>query len=114
MAIMKVQKTHDRTIAIVQTTVPSGQEARTLAALILEKRLGACVQFMRIKSCYHWRGKKESANELLVLIKTRRSLTAKLIDFIKKHHSYEVPEIIVTPVKAANPGYAEWVFQETK
>lgn len=101
-------------MAIVQTTVPSKREARLLSALILEKRLGACVQFMRINSLYRWRGKTESSNEFLVLIKTRQTLANKLIDFIKKRHSYELPEIIATPVSAANPSYAEWVFRETK
>lgn len=101
-------------IAIVQTTVPSEREARTLATLILEQRLGACVQFMRMRSLYRWRGKTESANEFLVLIKTRQTLAAKLSAFIQKHHSYDLPEIVVTPVRKANRGYVEWVFQETK
>lgn len=106
-------KMPDQSIAIVQTTVSSEPEARKLAALILKQRLGACVQFMRINSLYRWRGKTESSNEFLVLIKTRRILAAKLIDFIKKHHSYEVPEIIVTPINAADSGYTEWIFRET-
>lgn len=85
-----------------------------LSTLILEKRLGACVQFMRINSCYRWQGKTESSAEFLVLIKTRQTLAAELADFIKKHHSYELPEIIITPVSAADPAYAQWVVQETK
>lgn len=104
----------NKTPVIIQTTVPSKQEAQKLAGLILEKRLGACVQFTRINSRYRWKGKIESANEFLVLIKTRQSLAAKLINFIKKHHPYDLPEIIVTPVNAAEPGYAAWIFQETK
>ena len=103
----------DRKVAIVQTTVSSGQEARTLAALILGKRLGACIQIAAIKSIYRWRGKNESANELLVSVKTKQNAAAKLTAFIKKHHPYELPEIITLNVKS-DQEYAGWVAKETK
>lgn len=102
------------TLVIAQTTVASRKEARALSAFILEKRLGACVQFTRIQSSYRWRGKIEFANEFLVWIKTRQSLAAKLVELIKQRHSYEQPEIIITPISAAEAGYAKWVLRETK
>ncbi len=103
----------DCKLAIVQTTVSSEPEARKLAALILKNRLGACIQIASIKSVYRWRGKNESANELLVSVKTRQSVAAKLAAFIKKHHPYELPEIITRNAKA-DPDYADWVAKETK
>lgn len=102
-----------QSIAVVQTTVPSEQEARTLAALILEKRLGACIQIASIKSFYRWRGKNKSAHELLISVKTEQSAAVKLTEFIKKHHPYELPEIITLNVKADHK-YAKWVARETK
>lgn len=103
----------DQSIAIVQTTVASQPEARALAALILKNRLGACIQITTIKSIYRWQGKNKSANELLVSIKTRPGAAGKLTAFIKKHHSYELPEIITLNVKA-DPEYAGWVAEETE
>lgn len=100
-------------IAIVQTTVPSAKEARSLSTLILKKRIGACVQILRLKSRYRWRGKIESANELLVSIKTGKGNAARLIAVIKKHHPYELPEIITLNAKAGHD-YANWVARETK
>lgn len=103
----------DQSIAIVQTTVFSKPEARALAALILKNRLGACIQIATVKSIYRWRGKNKSANEQLVSVKTRPSAAGKLTAFIKKHHPYELPEIITINVKADHD-YANWVARETK
>lgn len=106
-------KITDQSIAIVQTTVASKPEARKLAALILKNRLGACIQIAPVKSFYRWRGKNESANELLISVKTRQSAAGKLTAFIKKHHPYELPEIITLNAKADHD-YANWVAKETK
>ena len=102
-----------RNIAIVQTTVASKKEAQKLAALILKKRLGACIQIAPINSFYRWRGKIESANEFLVSVKTTVSIAAKCTAFIKKNHPYELPEIIVTNAKADHD-YARWIAKEMK
>jgi len=102
----------DRKIAIVRTTVASKREAQKLAALILAKHLGACIQTAPVKSFYRWRGKTESADEFLVSVKTNLSIAAKLTAFIKNNHSYELPEIIVTSA-GADPDYARWVAKET-
>lgn len=99
-------------IAIVQTSLASKGEARKLAALILAKRLGACIQIAPINSLYRWRGNTESADEFLLVIKTRPALAAKLTAFIKNNHSYELPEIIVTKTEA-DPDYSRWVARET-
>ncbi|MDD5483468.1 MAG: divalent-cation tolerance protein CutA [Kiritimatiellae bacterium] len=102
-----------RTITIVQTTVASKTQARKLARLILQHHLGACVQTAPIGSVYRWRGKNEAGDELLVSVKTRQSAAAKLVVFIKKHHPYELPEIIVLKVRAGRE-YAGWVDRETQ
>jgi uncharacterized protein involved in tolerance to divalent cations len=31
----------------------------------------------------------------------------------KAHHSYDVPEVVVTPVIGGNDGYLAWVSEET-
>jgi len=101
-------------ISIVQTTVSSLGEAQKLAALVLRRRLGACVHLIPVTSIYRWKGKKETSSEILLSIKTRRPLAAALADLLKKNHPYELPEIIVLPVAAAGYDYAAWVYKETK
>lgn len=106
--------TENTGFVIVTTTVDSETQAKTLAARIVEERLAACVQYTPIRSTYRWKGAVESAEEYLLFAKTRASLGEKLIGFIRKVHSYEVPEIIVTPVIAGCKIYLDWIEAETK
>ncbi|MDD5678886.1 MAG: divalent-cation tolerance protein CutA [Kiritimatiellae bacterium] len=102
------------TIAIVQTTVASHREARSLAGLMVKARLAACVQIMPIHSTYRWHNKVEQAAEWLVTAKTQRAHARALMAFIRRHHPYEVPEIMALSVAQVLPAYRQWVFRETK
>jgi len=101
-------------LVIVNTTVAVKADAQKLAGAIIRSRLAACVQFTPIHSVYRWKGKVESAPEYLLLAKTRSSLAADLLAFIKRRHPYEVPEILVMPVIDAYGKYREWVEKETR
>ena len=101
-------------LTIVNTTVASQAEAQRLAGLILKSRLAACAQLIPIHSIYRWQGKIESTPEYLLLAKTRTALVTPLMAFIKRHHPYEVPEILASPVTGAFGKYREWIEDETK
>jgi periplasmic divalent cation tolerance protein len=94
---------------IVTTAVGGADKARDLARRIVAARLAACVQFFPIRSLYRWKGKVESARETLLLAKTRRALAPKLVEFIRRHHAYELPEIIVTPIAGGLRAYLDWI-----
>lgn len=98
---------------LVSTTVDSKAAADGLARAIVEEKLAACVQCTAIKSTYRWKGEIETADEWLLLAKTRASLGEKLIAFIKESHSYEVPEAVVTPIAGGYPDYLAWIREET-
>lgn len=96
--------------SMVLTTAPSVKEARKLSKAILDQKLGACVQILpQIESRYIWKGKKESSQEALILIKTKSSLYRKLEIAIQKIHSYETPEIIQIPIQKGSRAYLSWI-----
>jgi len=99
---------------MVMTTVDSQSAADKLACSVVENRLAACVQQVPVKSVYRWKGRVESAKEVLLLMKTRLVLQEKLIKFIKLGHSYEVPEIIAVPIAGGFRGYFDWMDQAVK
>lgn len=99
---------------IVSTTIDTQARAERLAALIVKSKLAACVQCLPIKSIYRWKGKVEKTREVLLLSKTRAALSGPLTAFIKKHHSYEVPEIVVTGITDGSNDYLSWIEAETK
>jgi len=94
----------------VLTTVEKREEAETIARALVEKRLAACVQVVGpIISTYRWKGEIETAEEWQCLVKTRRELYPQVERAIRRLHSYEVPEIIATPIVAASADYLEWL-----
>jgi len=98
----------------VLSTVPSIKKARQLAGLLVSKRLAACVQILSgLESHYRWRGKKETAKEVLLLIKTKASAYKKLEKTLLKNHPYEVPEIVCLPITKGSKTYLDWIKKET-
>ena len=99
---------------VVSTAVDGEATARALAAKIVEKRLAACVQHTAISSTYRWKGAIETADEYLLLCKTRASLADALTEFIRRQHSYEIAEVLVTAVEDGITDYLEWIYVETE
>lgn len=98
----------------VLTTTPNIKEARELAGLLLFKRLAACVQLVPgIESHYHWKGKKETSKEILLILKTKSALFERLKKAILRSHSYEVPEIVCLPIAKGSKSYLDWIVKET-
>ena len=94
----------------VLTTVERREEAERIARSLVEKRLAACVQIVGpIASTYRWKGEVEAAEEWQCLVKTRRDFYHQVERGIRLLHSYEVPEIIATPIIAGSADYLEWL-----
>jgi periplasmic divalent cation tolerance protein len=100
-------------IIVVTTTTSRKDEAETLAAELVSRRLAACVQIVGpITSAFHWQGKVEHSEEWLCQIKSRRDKYAELEAVLKQLHPYDVPEIIATPAVLASETYARWLNEE--
>ena len=99
----------------VSTTTETKEEAQKIAQYLVEKKYAACVQIIGpIESTYRWKGKVETVNEWMCLIKTREDYFNKVEATSKKLHSYETPEIIaITIVKGGNE-YLNWLYDETE
>ena len=99
---------------IVTTTIDDETKSRELARLLVEQKLAACVQIVPITSTYAWQGKIETAKEYRLDAKTRGDLAEQTVDFIKKNHSYEVPEVVITPIQGGSGAYLKWLDEETR
>lgn len=94
----------------VLTTAPRLSSARKLADLLVKQKLAACVSLIpSIESHYCWKGKKEKSREVQLIIKTTASQFQKIEQFLKKNHSYELPELISLPVTQISKKYAAWM-----
>ncbi len=95
---------------VIMVTCASEEEARKISERLLAKRLVACANILpKIESRFWWRGKIDSATELLLTMKTVRSNFKKIEAEIKRLHSYEVPEIIALPIVLGSRDYLDWI-----
>ena len=101
---------------VVLVTCGSKKEARKIAQALVERRLAACVQEIGVpvRSMYRWKGRVESANEVLLLIKTSRKRFSAVSTLVKKLHSYEVPEIIALNIAAGSREYLDWITSNVR
>lgn len=98
----------------ITTTTETRDAARAIADHLVENHLAACVQVVGpITSTYRWQGSVERTDEFMCFIKTRRALAAEVETAIVSLHSYENPEIVVTPIEGGSSDYLTWVASET-
>jgi len=96
--------------AIVLVTAPDLKTARTLARAALRADLIACANLVpRVESHYRWKGKIESAGEVLLILKTKKTKLAALERLIVAKHPYDTPEFLVLSLKAGNKKYLDWL-----
>lgn len=94
------------------TTVGSEEDARRLAAALVERRLAACVQLDRgVESHYRWEGKACVDAEVRLTIKSTPEHLADLQAFFAAEHPYDLPQL-VWQVDQASAAYAAWVREE--
>ena len=95
---------------IVLTTTSNVEEAEDLAKKLVDTSLAACVQVLpRMKSFYSWKGKVETESEHLLLIKTLKTKFSAVEEFLDKHHSYDVPEIVALDAEKVSGSYLKWI-----
>lgn len=99
---------------VVLVTSGSPEEAQKISSALLEQKKAACVNIVpQVSSRFWWQGELDSADESLLIIKTRASLLDDIIGIVKKIHSYEVAEVIALPIVGGNPDYLNWIGEET-
>lgn len=95
---------------VVFITTSNAVEAQRIANVLISEKKAACINIVsQVHSRFWWQGKIDSADETLLVIKTKVSLLDELITLVKENHSYEVCEIIALPIVGGNRDYLKWV-----
>ena len=104
-----------RVPVLITTTTATTEDARKIAAALVEQRLAACVQIVEpITSVYRWQGAVEEEKEILLLIKSSKDLVSRIAELLDRIHPYEVPELIATPVIEGSSAYLSWLEQNLR
>jgi len=100
---------------VIYSTTGTIQDAKKIAHTLVEEKLVACVNIIpNITSIYRWQGKVEEDSECVLIAKTTDKNVEKVINEIKKLHSYDVPDIISFPITKGLNEYLQYVEDETK
>ena len=100
-------------IIAVLTTTDSLEEARAIAAALVERKLAACAQISAIESVYTWQGATQNDTEYRLMVKTVASRYADVESAIRELHSYELPAVYAFEMSEVFSPYAEWVAENS-
>jgi periplasmic divalent cation tolerance protein len=105
-------KTDAQNVVIFITTA-AGEEAHTIANILLQHRKVACVNIIAgVSSLFWWNGKIDAAEESLLVAKTTASHIDDFVRLVKESHGYDIPEVIAFPIVGGNLDYLEWMDRE--
>lgn len=100
---------------LAMTTVKDMDTARKIVDAVLHKKLAACANIIPgVQSKYWWRDQITTANELIIIFKTRKYLVEELKELVLIKNTYEVAEFIVLPIIDGSMHYLSWIDREVK
>jgi len=95
---------------VILITAKDKKEAAKIAQVLLESKLIACANIIDgVQSLFRWKGKIDSSEEVLLVLKTKKILFKKIVAKVKSLHSYQTPEIIALPIVNGSDDYLSWV-----
>ena len=95
-------------------TAASMDEAERIGRTLVSEHLAACANILPgMHSIYRWKGAIETAEETVLLVKTRPELAEALTARVKALHSYEVPCVVILPITTGLPEFLRWIDDET-
>jgi len=103
----------DFVVLIITTT--NAEEAQHISKALLDQRKAASVNIVpRVNSLFWWHGQINSAEENLLVVKTKTSLLNEVVRLVRENHSYEIPAVIALPIVGGNQDYLDWIGREVK
>lgn len=95
----------------IHTTCKDIEEAQKLSNLIIEKEIGACVDFWPISSCRKLEGNFVCQTRVKLLITTFESKLDAITTLISQNHSQVIPLAAGVDVRRINRPYKEWMME---
>ena len=95
-------------ILVIIATESCKTNAVRMAKLLIKEKLAACVSIKQIFSVYEWDDDIQETEEFEITIKSKLEFKDRLIDFVNKNSTYDVPQIIYKKYNAEMK-YYDWL-----
>lgn len=99
-------------MVFIYTTCANEKEAKLLGKLIIDKKMGVCVDYWPINSIYNWEGDLKEVSQIMLMITTLEHKLEEVNDLISEHHSYSTPLIAGVDICRMNRAYKEWMTEK--
>ncbi len=104
-----------RSLILIHCSIPTTELGQHISTALLDQRLVACAHLSAPgRSFYRWEGAIQDEPEQVLTLKTAAFHFKAVTALIKEIHTYEVPEIIATPISDADPDYHQWVLDSVQ
>ncbi len=98
-------------MVILYITLNTGEEARTISRVLLEKRLAVCTNWFPITCAYRWKGDIVEEPETVLIVKTLPEMYDAITEEMRRHISY-TNFIAQIDVPRINSEFAQWLKEE--
>ena len=110
-----MRKTANTRHYLILSTCPNKKTGNAIARALVHERLAACVNLIPVaQSIYRWKGKVESAKEILLVIKARAADYKRIESRLQTLHPYTLPEVIAINIARGSASYLAWIADPDK
>ncbi len=99
---------------MVYTTFPDITSAKRVGGELVDMGLVACVNILPgMVSIYSWEGKRETADEVVMIVKTQKTLADSVIREVTQRHPYDTPAVLSWEITGGAQAYIDWIEEMT-
>jgi len=102
----------EKAVLIMVTAGGRNDAERLGEGLVVEHLAGRCSVVPMVHSFYYSDGLLQRESEALLMIKTVRSRSRAVYEYLRKHHTYKVPEIYEVAIDGGSPPYLKWLTEQ--
>ena len=97
---------------ILVTTGARDDAERLGEALVVEHLAASCSVVPTVHSFYYSEGQLQREHEALLIVKTLESSAAAVLEYVRAHHDYALPEVIQVPIEGGSSAYLTWLEKQ--
>lgn len=100
-------------LCILLLTCANNEEADQISRSLLEKRLIFCAKKSSVSSSFLWKGKIDSASEVLLIMDSRQEYFDRVEKVVRKIHSYNTFTLFSLPIAKTTQKVEKWIREES-
>lgn len=105
---------HESDPVLIYTTFETVEDAKKVGRILVESRLAACVNIIpSMTSLYEWQGELQEADEVVMIIKTRKGCQPLALQRTKDLHPYDTPALLAIDPLEVDKDFAAWIERQT-